>query len=37
MIALDGFDPELLIVEDVNFFGWAMRRFGALFLYEVTL
>ena len=37
VIALGGFNPELRIVEDVEFYARAMRRFGAFFLDEVTL
>lgn len=34
---LGGFDPHLRLGEDVDFFGRAMRQFGALFLDQVTL
>jgi glycosyltransferase involved in cell wall biosynthesis len=37
VVALDGFDPEVRLVEDVDFYARAMRRFGAFFLEEVTL
>jgi len=34
---LGGFDPEIKLCEDVDFFGRAMREFGACFLDRVTL
>jgi glycosyltransferase involved in cell wall biosynthesis len=34
---LSGFDPEIRLGEDVDFFGRAMREFGACFLERVTL
>jgi glycosyltransferase involved in cell wall biosynthesis len=34
---LGGFDPEIRLGEDVDFFGRAMREFGAYFLDRVTL
>ena len=37
VVALGGFDTEITLVEDVDFYGRAMRRFGALFLERVTL
>ena len=37
VVALEGFNPEILLVEDVDFYARAMRRFGAHFLDEVTL
>jgi glycosyltransferase involved in cell wall biosynthesis len=37
VVALGGFNPEIRLVEDVDFYARAMRRFGALFLDEVTL
>lgn len=35
--SLGGFDPEIRLGEDVDFFGRAMREFGARFLNRVTL
>lgn len=37
VVALGGFDPHIRMVEDVDFFQRAMRRFGAHFLEDVTL
>ncbi len=34
---LGGFDPQIRLGEDVDFFGRAMRRFGARFIDRVTL
>ena len=34
---LGGFDPEIRLGEDVDFFGRAMREFGACFLDRATL
>jgi len=34
---LHGFDPEIKLGEDVDFFGRAMREFGAFYLDRVTL
>jgi glycosyltransferase involved in cell wall biosynthesis len=34
---LSGFDPEIRLGEDVDFFGRAMREFGACFVDRVTL
>lgn len=34
---LGGFDPSVRVVEDVDFFGRAMRRFGAEFIDRTTL
>lgn len=35
--ALGGFDPDVAMVEDVEFYSRVMRRFGAHFLDQVTL
>ena len=35
--ALDGFDESLTLMEDVDFYGRAIRRFGACFVDRVTL
>ena len=35
--ALEGFDPNLALVEDVDFFARAIRRFGAVFLDATVL
>ncbi len=37
VVALDGFNPDILLVEDVDFYARAMRRFGAFFFDEVAL
>ena len=37
LLQLDGFDPGLPLMEDVDFYARAIRRFGAHFLDEVAL
>jgi glycosyltransferase involved in cell wall biosynthesis len=37
VVALEGFNPQIRLVEDVDFYARAMRRFGAYFFDEVAL
>ncbi len=37
VIAVNGFDPDLPLMEDVDFYARTIRRFGALFMQQVSL